>query len=40
MPQSRPSLALQFLRTLLFAVWGLAPDSDPPPRVLMERGSE
>jgi hypothetical protein len=35
----RSSLA-QFLRALLFAVWGLAPNNDPPPRVLLERGSD
>ena len=32
--------ALQFVRSLLFAIWGLAPDNDPPPRVLLERGSD
>jgi hypothetical protein len=39
-PAQRPLLALQFLRALLFTVWGLSPQHDPPPRVLIERGSD
>lgn len=29
---------LGLLRAVLFAVWGLTPENDPAPRVLIERG--
>jgi hypothetical protein len=37
MSSSNSSPLLGYLRALLFALWGVAPEADPPPRVLIER---
>lgn len=37
MSHSKPGALANYLRVLLFALWGIPLAADPPPRVLVER---